>query len=523
MAITGLEMADLVREVCHDGGSGPLTLGGAVAGHRTFAEAVSAGASFPYVIMGVGAPPQWEAGTGTLDGEGRLVRGPVASSADGAAVDFAAGEKLVGLTPHSGWIAAVEGHGHDMSAIEGLDETLDAQQVAIDGLAAAVGAAQMAVDGFAGGLESQQAAIEGLAGSVAEGLAGRQAASGELDEIAALTTAGFGRSLLEQGDAGAVRARIGALGASGVQRMSGAELHINTLTSDTYPAEGWMGRVSVVTPALAVMMDGGQASFRVVGVGSLANNRLYRANGTLAARTDIASGDVIGDYNVWGQIEGNFTELSRIRTSYVGASPGATNLASRLNFYVGRTGSGAMQETLRLEHQAITAFGAVAPSADNGFALGSGAARWSTIYAASGTISTSDARAKQDLAEVGEDLIEAWGAVRWRQFRFVAAVAEKGAEARVHLGLVAQDVRDAIDARLGAGAAVRLGLLCHDSWNAQAAQVDEDGAVTPAVAAGGRWGLRYEECLALEAAWQRRAIARIEARIDALEAADVAG
>ena len=78
-------------------------------------------------------------------------------------------------------------------------------------------------------------------------------------------------------------------------------------------------------PALAVMMDGGQASFRVVGVGSLANNRLYRANGTLAARTDIASGDVIGDYNVWGQIEGNFTELSRIRTSYVGASPGATS------------------------------------------------------------------------------------------------------------------------------------------------------------------------------------------------------
>ena len=34
MAITGLEMADLVREVCHDGGSGPLTLGGAAAGLR---------------------------------------------------------------------------------------------------------------------------------------------------------------------------------------------------------------------------------------------------------------------------------------------------------------------------------------------------------------------------------------------------------------------------------------------------------------------------------------------------------
>tara|TARA_Y100000780_G_C13435421_1_gene321210 strand:- start:56 stop:595 length:540 start_codon:yes stop_codon:yes gene_type:complete len=176
-----------------------------------------------------------------------------------------------------------------------------------------------------------------------------------------------------------------------------------------------------------------------------------------------------------------------------------------------------MQETLRLEHQAITAFGAVAPSSDNGFALGSGAARWSAIYAASGTISTSDARSKQDLADIDEALIDAWGAVDWRQYRFGEAVAAKGDAARTHLGLVAQEVRDAIDARLGMGAAVRLGLLCHDSWDARDAETDDDGVVTPGRAAGDRWGLRYEECLALEAAWQRRRIARLEARIVALE------
>ena len=45
----------------------------------------------------------------------------------------------------------------------------------------------------------------------------------------------------------------------------------------------------------------------------------------------------------------------------------------------------------------------------------------------------------------------------------------------------------------------------------------DDGVVTPGRAAGDRWGLRYEECLALEAAWQRRRIARLEARIVALE------
>lgn len=495
MAITGLEMAELVRELCHDEGTGPLALSGAAAGYRRFADAVGAGAPFPYVIVGAGDAPQWEAGSGVLDEAGRLVRTPSASSTSGAAVDFGPGEKRVTLAPHAAWIAAVEGHGHDVAGIEGLAEAL----AGMEELGVAVQAAAQAIDGLG------------------QELAGKQAASGQLDAIAALLTTAFGRSLLEQGDAGSARARIGALGASGVQRMGSAELHINTMAADAYPAEGWMGRVSVLTPALSVIMDGGQSSFRVVGVGSLANNRLYRANGTLAARADIASGDVIGDYNVWGQIGGDFVELSRVRTTYVGAAPATNNLASRMNFYVGRTGSSAMQETLRLEHQAITAFGAVAPSSDNGFALGNGAARWSAIYAASGTISTSDARAKQDLADIDDALIDAWGAVDWRQYRFGEAVAAKGDAARTHIGLVAQEVRDAIDARLGMGTAVRLGLLCHDRWDAREAETDDDGVVTAGRAAGDRWGLRYEECLALEAAWQRRRIARLEARIAALE------
>lgn len=460
VGITGLEMADLVREVCHDVGTGPLALGGAVAGYRPFAGVLSAGAPFPYVIIGGGTPLQWEAGTGTLDGAGRLARGPVASSAGGAAVDFAAGEKHVGLSVHSGWIAAIEGHGHGLAAIEGL----------------------------------------------AAAIAGRQAASGELDAIAALSGAPFGRSLLTRGSAAEVRASIGALGSSGTQRMGSADLHINTIGPDDYANEPWMGRPTILTPAMSVLTDAGQASFRVVSFGALANNRLYRANGTLGARTDVTTGDVIGDYNVWGQVGSAFVEMARIRTTYIATTPGSNNLASRLSFHVGRNGSANMQETLRLEYQALTAFGAVAPSADNGFALGSAAARWATVYAASGAISTSDARMKQDMAPVDDALLDAWGDVGWRQFRFAEAVAAKGDGARVHVGLVAQDVRDAIDARLGAGAAVRLGLLCHDAW---------DG--------GERWGLRYEECLALDAAWQRRAIGRMAARLARLEAGDGAG
>lgn len=460
MGISDGMLADLVREVCHDGGAGPLLLGGAMAGFRSFDAAVGEGVAFPYVIMSLVDPAQWEAGTGVLDGAGRLVRVPVASSAGGAAVDFSVGEKSVALTVHAAWLEAVNLHGHGIGDIAGLGDAL----------------------------------------------AGRQAASGELDAVAAVSGTAFGRALLGQADGAAVRGHVGALGASGVRRMRGAELHINTQSDEHYALEGTIGKVSVQTQAMSIFMDGGQASFRVLSFGSLANNRLYRANGTFAARSDVVTNDVIGDYNVWGMIGGTFAELSRIRTTLTAAAPGPTNLASRMSFHVGRNGSASMQETLRLEHQALTAFGSVAPSNDNGFALGSAAARWSVIHAASGAINTSDARVKDDVAAVGDDLLDAWGAVNWRQFRFADAVAAKGAGARWHIGLVAQQVRDVIDARLGAGAAVRFGLLCHDVW-------DE----------GDRWGLRYEECLALEAAWQRRRIERVEARLALLEAQNDAG
>lgn len=58
MAITDLEMADLVREVCYDVGAGPLVLGGPLSGYRAFADAVGEGSEFPYVIVGIADPSQ---------------------------------------------------------------------------------------------------------------------------------------------------------------------------------------------------------------------------------------------------------------------------------------------------------------------------------------------------------------------------------------------------------------------------------------------------------------------------------
>ncbi|RYM08652.1 tail fiber domain-containing protein [Sphingobium cupriresistens] len=458
------------------GGAGPLALGGPLPGYRGFAAATGPGATFPYVIQGVADPGQWEAGTGGIDDEGRLVRAPQASSAGGGAVDFVVGEKHVGLALHAGWVAQVNDHGHGLDEIAGLDTAL----------------------------------------------AGKQAASDELSAIAALATSGFGRGLLTQADGAAVRSYVGALGGSGEAQISAGTLTVNAsgaaftpIASETITAYRNEG-----TAIMAVRGDGIGASMRAYAHGaSSASMRLYRALGSQASPANLESGAVIGDVASFAYIGGAFEEVTRMRATLISASPGASNKQVMFSWHATRDGtSGGPASLMRLQYGMVDFAGHVAPLTDNIYALGGATTRWSQVYAASGTINTSDARTKCDVGTVDDALIDAWGAVGWRRYRFVEAVAEKGDAARWHLGLAAQQVRDVIDARLGEGAAIRWGLLCHDRWDAEPELRSEDGAIVRAARdAGERWGLRYDECFALEALWQRRAIAALAARLDALE------
>src|SRR3546814_2546942 len=52
LAMPTLFFADLVRELCEAGGTGALTPGGAVPGHRRFADAVPVDTPFHYAIAG---------------------------------------------------------------------------------------------------------------------------------------------------------------------------------------------------------------------------------------------------------------------------------------------------------------------------------------------------------------------------------------------------------------------------------------------------------------------------------------
>jgi hypothetical protein len=124
------------------------------------------------------------------------------------------------------------------------------------------------------------------------------------------------------------------------------------------------------------------------------------------------------------------------------------------------------------------------PSTDNVTALGGPSNRWTVVYAATGTINTSDERDKQQIEPIDDAVLRAWAKVKFCQFKFNDAVEKKDGGARWHFGLIAQQVKDAFESEgLDAFA---YGLLCHDEW--------EDGD---------RYGIRYEEALALECAYLR--------------------
>jgi len=85
----------------------------------------------------------------------------------------------------------------------------------------------------------------------------------------------------------------------------------------------------------------------------------------------------------------------------------------------------------------IRVAGAVQPAADDAVSLGASDARWSAIWAATGTIETSDLRLKTDIApsDLGLDFIRALQPVRYRW----------AAGKRTHYGLIAQDVAAALE------------------------------------------------------------------------------
>ena len=127
------------------------------------------------------------------------------------------------------------------------------------------------------------------------------------------------------------------------------------------------------------------------------------------------------------------------------------------------------------------------PTVDNTYALGGSSARWTVVYAATGTINTSDERAKQDIKDLSElekkVAIGIKGLIK--SFRFKDAVATKGDKARIHFGVMAQQVAEAF--KIVGLDPNKYAMFCYDEW-----EDDEKSGIK----AGNRYGIRYDELLA---------------------------
>lgn len=167
--------------------------------------------------------------------------------------------------------------------------------------------------------------------------------------------------------------------------------------------------------------------------------------------------------------------------------------------------SGAAQDMLYLNALSPS----VIPATDNTLNLGTAGNRWVAVYAVNGTIQTSDANAKQDIRPLTDAEIAVAKACKGlvRLFRMVDAVKTKGDAARLHCGVISQQVHDAFAAQ-GLDAA-RYGIWCSDTWHVDSAgravTQAEDGTWTALagdtvdaadVSERTQQGVRYDELLA---------------------------
>jgi hypothetical protein len=131
---------------------------------------------------------------------------------------------------------------------------------------------------------------------------------------------------------------------------------------------------------------------------------------------------------------------------------------------------------------------------DNVIDLGLSGSRFEDIYATNNVINTSDRNEKQDIDVMSEAETRVAVACKglMRKFRWIDAVAKKGDDARIHFGIIAQDLQDAFAAEgLDAG---RYAMFISSTWwetqtdvpavEAVAEVLDEEGnVVTEAVEA----------------------------------------
>lgn len=138
----------------------------------------------------------------------------------------------------------------------------------------------------------------------------------------------------------------------------------------------------------------------------------------------------------------------------------------------------------------------IRPNTDGTASLCSASNRASVVYAATGTINTSDERVKTFYDQTEQEVLVARELkTAIKKFRFNDSIEVKGEEnSRFHFGVGAQTVQSIFEKyNLNPD---DYALFCYDEWEEIPEQKDEAGVIIrECIPAGNRYGIRYEELL----------------------------
>lgn len=191
----------------------------------------------------------------------------------------------------------------------------------------------------------------------------------------------------------------------------------------------------------------------------------------------------------------------------------SSSSAGHVRFFVSNYGMNGI--TYYFEHHNFATSGHIA--------LGYPGYEWGQIYSTNSTISTSDQRQKQQINSIDDKLLNAWENVNIVQFKFNNSVEEKGDNARLHTGYIAQNIQQACKEK---GVNPNdYGLFCFDEWEEQEEKKNEKGEIVEHYRPkGDLYSLRYEEALVVECAYLRKKnkelqeqLNKVIARLDKLE------
>jgi hypothetical protein len=229
---------------------------------------------------------------------------------------------------------------------------------------------------------------------------------------------------------------------------------------------------------------------------------------TFTVDTVIAQYAALGDYTTYntygekGYVYDYYAYPSSqvtLYANYQAGSPALTYGKAKL--------SGSVTQNVASVASTISEYGVIAdtitasvrPLTDNSTKLGTASFRWTEVFAANGTINTSDANQKQQIRSLNDQekavALELKAGIK--AFKFNDSVAAKGDSARIHVGAIAQEVEQAF---ISNGLDPKnYGVFCRDVWYTIDGNIvlpNEDGDYPEEAVKNEILGIRYDQLFA---------------------------